>query len=317
MSHVRKVIILTLVVALFVPLASSAQTAGELKAKIQALLDQVKQLQTQLDSLIGGQNKQCHTFNTNLGVGDQGSEVSALREYLDQEGTLLGSADDEIRPPGTSIGFTKYVAAAVTGFQEKYRDDILTPAGLKSGTGYLGPKTRAKLNRLYGCGQAAKVIDWGSLLPSMRTVLKQAFPNERIEESRSISIYKKVDVTGDGVPEVLVNLGTGGATTDLVTSMRIENGEPIAPLFKQKDGKISTLIFTTGAGGSGRYGSTAEMLGNKNAIYSASYSKYGESADYCRVEAYQWNSQTKVFEYNAGLSNEVQQEYCRTAGTGF
>ena len=162
-----------------------------------------------------------------------------------------------------------------------------------------------------------KAVDWESLLPSMRTALKQAFPNERIEESRPISIYKKVDVTGDGVPEVLVNLGTGGATTDLVTSMKIENDKPIAPLFKQKDGRVSTLIFSAGAGGSGRHGSTAEMLGNKNAIYSASYSKYGESADYCRAEAYQWNSQTKIFEYNAGLSNEVQQDYCRTAGTGF
>lgn len=162
----------------------------------------------------------------------------------------------------------------------------------------------------------SKAIDWESLLPSMRTALKQAFPNERIEESRSISIYKKVDVTGDGIPEVLVNLGTGGATTDLVTSMRIENDKPIAPLFKQKDGKISILLFSAGAGGSGRYGSTAEMLANKNAIYSASYSKYGESADYCRAEAYQWNSQTKIFEYNIGLSNEVQQDYCKTAGTG-
>jgi len=163
---------------------------------------------------------------------------------------------------------------------------------------------------------APKAVDWESLLPSMRVALKQAFPNERIEESRPISIYKKVDITGDGIPEVLVNLGTGGATTDLVTSMRIESDKPIAPLFKQKDGKISTLIFSAGAGGSGRYGSTAEMLGNKNAIYSASYSKYGESADYCRVETYQWNSQTKIFEYNAVLSNEVQQDYCRTAGTG-
>ena len=161
-----------------------------------------------------------------------------------------------------------------------------------------------------------KAVDWESLLPSMRTALKQAFPNERIEESRPISIYKKVDVTGDGVPEVMVNLGTGGATIDLVTSMRIENNKPIAPLFKQKDGKVSTLIFSVGAGGAGRYGSTAEMLANKNTIYFASYSKYGESADYCRVESYQWNAQTKIFEYNSSLSNEIQQNYCQTAGAG-
>lgn len=161
-----------------------------------------------------------------------------------------------------------------------------------------------------------RIIDWNSLIPSMRTVLKQAFPNEGIEDMHSIGVYKKVDITSDGISEALVNLGTGGATTGFLTLMRIENNKPVVALFKQKDGKVSHLIFSAGSGGSGRYGSTVEMLENKNAVYSAGYSKYGESTDSCLVEAYKWNSQTKIFEYNANLSNEIQQTYCQTAGTG-
>jgi hypothetical protein len=43
------------------------------------------------------------------------------------------------------------MAAAVTGFQEKYRSEILDPIGLAHGTGYVGARTRVKLNALYGC----------------------------------------------------------------------------------------------------------------------------------------------------------------------
>ena len=155
-----------------------------------------------------------------------------------------------------------------------------------------------------------KTLDWDSLIPTMRTALKQAFPNVRIEDSRSISVYKKVDITGDGVPEALVNLGTGGATTDLITLVRIENDKLVVPLFKQKDGKTSTLIFSSGAGGSGRYGSDANLVESKNAIYSTHYSAYNESSDSCGAEAYQWNGQTKVFEFSASLSSEAGQNYC-------
>lgn len=156
----------------------------------------------------------------------------------------------------------------------------------------------------------AKTIDWNSLIPSIRTILKQTFPNEPIEESRSISVYKEVDITGDGIPEGLVNLGTGGATTDFVTLVKVENNKPIAPLFKQKDGKISTLIFTSGSGGAGRYGSDANLIENKNAIYSTHYFAYNENNDSCGAEAYQWNPQTKLFEFNASLSSEAGQNYC-------
>ena len=87
----------------------------------------------------------CHTFNSNIGMGASGSEVSALEIALNKEG--FGNL--------TESTYDDTLASAVSGFQEKYRDDILTPNGLKYGTGYVGPSTRAKLNSLYGCGNSS------------------------------------------------------------------------------------------------------------------------------------------------------------------
>ena len=95
----------------------------------------------------GGGQQWCHTFNRNLGIGSNGDELSVLLTALGKEDLKVG--DIGIR--GTTY-YDELIAAAVTAFQEKYRDEILTPNGLKYGTGYVGPSTRAKLNRLYGCG---------------------------------------------------------------------------------------------------------------------------------------------------------------------
>lgn len=52
----------------------------------------------------------------------------------------------------SSFTFGEGTASAVSGFQEKYRDDVLTPLNLKYGTGFFGKATMNKLNTLYGCG---------------------------------------------------------------------------------------------------------------------------------------------------------------------
>ncbi len=154
-----------------------------------------------------------------------------------------------------------------------------------------------------------KAVDLKSLLPGIQIALKKALPSYQPSTTNPISINGEVYITGDGVPEAVVDLGSG-ATTDSFTLVRIKNNKPVVSLFKQKDGKVSTLVFTDGAGGAGRYASKFEILKN-NAIYSASYYIYLEGSDYCRAEMYQWNSHTKIFEYNTGLSNKAQQDFCR------
>ena len=85
----------------------------------------------------------CHAFARNIRIGDRGEDVTALQKVLKTEGFDI--TDDQ----GV---FDESTASAVVGFQEKYSDEVLRPAGLSRGTGFAGSATRAKLNALYGCG---------------------------------------------------------------------------------------------------------------------------------------------------------------------
>ncbi|MEK7116650.1 MAG: hypothetical protein AAB837_00605 [Patescibacteria group bacterium] len=138
-----------------VPIFASADTISELQAKIANLLAQVKQLQAQLSQAQGQQStKWCHTFNADLKIGDGGDEITALRNALVLENFSV------TREGGDKGGnsFDEYIASAVSTFQQKYRSEILTPAGLASPTGYVGGRTRAKLNAIYGCRNAIPVM---------------------------------------------------------------------------------------------------------------------------------------------------------------
>ncbi|MEK7172552.1 MAG: peptidoglycan-binding protein, partial [Patescibacteria group bacterium] len=83
------------------------------------------------------------TLNVNLKYGDTGEGVKLLQTWL--------AKDTAIYPTGVANGtFGPATKAAVIKFQEKYKAEILTPAGLANGTGLVGASTRAKLNSLYG-----------------------------------------------------------------------------------------------------------------------------------------------------------------------
>lgn len=130
----------------FIPSAKAA-TIEELQAQITALLAQIAQLQQQLAALQGGGTTWCHTFNQNLGVGMSGPEVTALQTALQKQGLYTRTI---------SGYFDQYTASAVVAFQEKYASEVLAPWGLTHGTGYVATTTRAKLNKLYGCGVITK-----------------------------------------------------------------------------------------------------------------------------------------------------------------
>lgn len=87
-------------------------------------------------------------FTSNLMLGSSGSQVLALQKLLNADlDTRISSAG-----PGSPGNETSYFGlltkAAIIRFQEKYAGEILAPAGLTRGSGYVGQYTKMKLNVL-------------------------------------------------------------------------------------------------------------------------------------------------------------------------
>ena len=86
----------------------------------------------------------CKTITADLYFGVENvPQVKCLQQALAAQGS-------SIYPSAAVTGrFLTDTQEAVVRFQNKYAAEILTPTGLKSGTGFVGESTRNKLNRLF------------------------------------------------------------------------------------------------------------------------------------------------------------------------
>ncbi len=131
--------------------ASLETQTQEEKELIEQLLAQIAELQAKIAetkakiAAILAKRVSCQRFDTNLYYGMVNNlEVKCLQQFLKSQGP-------EIYPEGLVTGnFLSLTKKAVIRFQEKYASEILAPLGLEKGTGFVGPKTRAKINQLLG-----------------------------------------------------------------------------------------------------------------------------------------------------------------------
>jgi hypothetical protein len=156
MHHIKKALVgaiaATVLVAVFAAVPARAQIDNsalivQLKAQIAALMVQLQALQAQQGSTLW-----CYTFNTNMGVGSQNDDVTNLIRALTRERLMAGEIDLQTQKAGAV--FDEGVAGTVVQFQQRY--------GIPT-TGFVGPLTRGRLNRLYGCGSVPANPSAGSL----------------------------------------------------------------------------------------------------------------------------------------------------------
>lgn len=81
-------------------------------------------------------------FATTLTIGSTGDDVTLLKTILNSDPSTA------LSPKNSTNIFDVATALAIKRFQEKYASEVLTPAGLKNGTGIVGPATIKKLNSL-------------------------------------------------------------------------------------------------------------------------------------------------------------------------
>ncbi len=171
LTKMKKIIMFLLALMFVLPTFASAASVADLQAQIASLLTQIQQLQAQLTQQTG---QSCSLFNIDLKIGDSGDEVSKLQKFLENQG--FGIFDSE----KSSSYFGESTAAAVTGFQGKYKTEILIPAGLARGTGYVGYRTRIKLNSLMSCAQTSTTNSNTSDVQAARAALQAILDYDRI-----------------------------------------------------------------------------------------------------------------------------------------
>jgi len=149
-------------------------------------------------------------------------------------------------------------------------------------------------------------IKWEELMPEVENIIKQKFEQDGL---RAPSIYKQVDITGDGLPEALVYTGSGGAYTDQLVLMTTKEGKPVLASFRDEQGEEVVPIFLSGS--SVRRGETVEMMAQENLIYSISWGMNEDGEiEGCNVVVYQWNKNSGRFEYESFLSESSEAELC-------
>lgn len=99
---------------------------------------------------------QADTFSANLSLGSKGPQVLALQKLLNREPDTRIAVSGPGSPGNETGHFGVLTKAAVIRFQNKYGSEILTPAGLSSGNGFVGARTRAKLNALSALAASTK-----------------------------------------------------------------------------------------------------------------------------------------------------------------
>jgi len=123
----------------------SDMSQQEILAKISEIEELLSQLREQLKKFTASEEISCQKIENNLYFGmKNSSEVRCLQEFLKSQGS-------EIYPEGLVTGnFLNLTQSAVIRFQEKYVNEILAPIGLEKGTGFVGERTRAKINEILG-----------------------------------------------------------------------------------------------------------------------------------------------------------------------
>ena len=114
-------------------------------------------------------------FVRDLRLGATGVDVQALQQLLNRDTATLVASFGPGSPGQESQYFGPATRSAVIRFQDKYATEVLYPAGLYNGTGFVGPLTRNKLNNLL-FNQVAPIK------PVVPVVPIQAIPNQPIAQ---------------------------------------------------------------------------------------------------------------------------------------
>jgi peptidoglycan hydrolase-like protein with peptidoglycan-binding domain len=158
-------------------------------------------------------------FFSNLKLGSTGVEVKELQKVLNSDPSTRIATSGAGAPGQETDYFGAKTHVAVVKFQEIYRNEVLTPAGLTKGSGFVGQKTREKLNSIYTAmhTKSAPIVTTSPVKPApAKAITKPENPNyENLDEfiATVIEVNRKKGKSEEELNKIAAQIRKDAATT--------------------------------------------------------------------------------------------------------
>ena len=154
------------------------------------------------------------------------------------------------------------------------------------------------------------IANWRSLVPAIKNVLKEnnlicdyaGGWEPRIADAADFS-------SSDHMTVALVDWCAGGASTDSIVAMNLQNGKPVISRFLNAKNQPQTIEFLDGS--SVTHADGVELVPESNAILSFHWVGSEERTLDCGVNAFVWQPQLRAFKLEPGLSTKATQSRCQ------
>jgi hypothetical protein len=153
------------------------------------------------------------------------------------------------------------------------------------------------------------VVEWRNMTAQITDVLSESgvqCPDELISGPSPVQTG---DITGDGVPEALVEYCHMGAYTSDFVLMSLERGTPVLAHFRNKNKETIPVEFLRGA--SVRNGENTTLLPQQHAVYAIHWHTDDSGIlETCTVDAFVWNPKGKTFDQSSRISKGIERSEC-------
>lgn len=213
-------------------------------------------------------------FTATLSLGSSGAQVTALQQLLNRDADTHVALSGPGAPGNESSYFGQRTKAAVIRFQEKYASEVLAPAGLARGSGYVGSYTRAKLNALSSGPPSSALAPGPTTAPAVPLAPAATPPGAAyaVPDAEKIDLYagdKKIKAVHDRVIATInaaIASGSSATTTVPEIALRDVPSVAIGSLSPQSAASGERVIIT----GSGILANSVVYLGTGYRVRSLS-----------------------------------------------